>query len=249
MKSYKLVRYNIKSSLKPIIIYYCIIIAVITSAIILTKISGGNGYSSGLEFSSMIFLFVIGLNFFKENFYFAQANNISREDYFKSVAIAILEVTLGMSIFDVIINRVYNLFQMCPTLYDMSYNNFTGAPLNIEVWIQSNSIGTLFGTVTFLFTFYMAAFAIGLLITLIYYKCNKTMKIFVSLSPLAIVAIYGKLAVDYPEFGEKVLIFIDNILGISTKNSYMAVSTFIGLFILSMFFVYILVRKAVVKRV
>ena len=52
-----------------------------------------------------------------------------------------------------------------------------------------------------------------------------------------------------PEFGEKIVIFIDNIFGISTKNSYMAVLTFICLFVISMFFVYILVRKAVVKRV
>ena len=76
--------------------------------------------SSGIEFSSMIFLFVLGLNSFKENFYFTQANNIPRVDYFKSLAITILPIALGMSIIDLIINRVYNIFVACPTMYDMA---------------------------------------------------------------------------------------------------------------------------------
>jgi len=249
MRSFKLAKYNIKSSLKSIIIYYCIFTGAITGIEILSKFSGGNGYSSGLELSSIIFLFVLGLNSFKENFYFTQANNIPRVDYFRATAIAILPIGLAMSILDVIINRVYNLFRICPTIYDMVYNHSFHLATNSEVWKQSNSIGTLLGTVTFLFAFYIVAFGVGVLITMIYYKCNKTMKILVSLSPIAIIVVCERFAVNDPEFGEKVLIFIDNIFGISTKNSYRAVLTFICLFIISMFFVYILVRKAVVKRV
>lgn len=248
MRSYKLAKYNIKSSLKSIIIYYAILIGVITSLTILGKSSGEDVYTSGLEFSSIIFLFVIGLNSFRENFYFAQANNIPRADYLKAAAIGILPIGLAMAILDVIINRVYNLFRACPTMYDMAYNNYFNQLGNIEAWIQSNSIGTLFGTVTFLFAFYIAAFAIGLLITMIYYKCNKIMKVVVSLSPVAVVAILASIEVNDPEFGQKTAVFIDNIFGLSAKNSYMAVITFICLFLTSMFFVYILVRKAVVKR-
>jgi hypothetical protein len=244
MRSYKLAKYNIKSSLKSIIIYYAIFIGVITGLTILSKSSGGDVYTSGLELSSIIFLFVIGLNSFKENFYFAQANNISRADYLKAAAIGILPIGLAMSILDVIINRVYNLFRTCPTMYDMAYNS----SFNIETWIQSNSMQTLFRTVIFLFAFYIAVFAIGLLITMIYYNCNKIMKIVVSISPVAVMAILANIEVNDPEFGQKISVFIDNIFGLSTKNSYMAVITFICLFLISMFFVYILVRKVVVKR-
>jgi hypothetical protein len=240
MSSYKLAKYNIKSSLKSIIIFYLIFTGVITA------LGMVGGHTSGLEFSTVIFLFVVGLNSFKEDFYFAQANNISRVDYFKAKAIAILPIGIVMSILDVIINRVYNLFTTSPTMYDMSYNNFSNGHLNMDIWVQNNSIGTLFGTVTFLFAFYITAFAMGLLITLIYYRCNKIMTILVSLSPLAFFAILGIFS---PEFSEKLGSFIDTILGISTKNSYMAVMTFICLFIISMGFVYMLVRKAVVKRV
>lgn len=227
-------------------IFYCILIPVIIS---ITFLSKNGGTTSGIEFATMIFLFVLGLSFNKENFYFAQANNIPRVDYFKSLAIAIFPIALGMAIIDVILNRVYNIFASGPTMYDMSYNNFTGAPLNMEVWIQSNSMQTIFGTVTFLFSFYIAAFAIGLLITLIYYKCNRTMKILVSLSPLVIQVILGIVAYNSPGLAEKTGTFFMNILGLNTKNSYMAVMTFICLFIVSMCFVYMLVRRAVVKRV
>ncbi|MGH4121027.1 hypothetical protein [Clostridium sp.] len=243
MRSFKLAKYNIKSSLKSIMIFYCIFITVI----ICISITAGGSFS-GIEFSSMIFLFVMGLNSFKENFYFAQANNIPRIDYFKAVVMTIMPIGIAMSILDVIINRVHNLFGICPTLYDMSYNNLSNLQIYTEGWIQSNSIGTLLGTVTFLSAFYIAAFAVGLLITLIYYNCNKTMKILVSLSPVGIMAIFSKLSYNDPEFGQKVAEFIDNILGISAKNSYTAVLTFICLFLVTMGFVYLLVRKAVVKR-
>jgi hypothetical protein len=249
MRSYKLAKYNIKSSLKSIIIYYTIFIAVITIMTILGTSSGEDVYTSGLELSSIIFLFVIGLNSFKENFYFAQANNISRADYLKAAAIGILPIGLAMSILDVIINRVYNLFRTCPTIYDMAYNSSFGSSFNIEAWIQSNSVETLFRTVTFLFAVYIVVFALGLLITMIYYKCSKIMKVVVSISPVAIIAILANIEVNDPGFGEKVEILIKNILGLYTRNSYIAVLTFICLFIITIGFVYLLVRKATVKRI
>ncbi|MBU3110271.1 hypothetical protein [Clostridium lacusfryxellense] len=243
MRSYKLAKYNIKSSIKSIIIFYSILISVLIGMELLS-VSNGNGYTSGLELASTIFLFVFGLNFFRENFYFSQANNIPRADYFKSVVIAILPIALVMSVLDVIINRVYNLFSVSPTMYDMAYN----LSFNLTLWVQSNSIKTLFGTITFLFSFYIAAFGVGLLITMIYYKCNKTMKIIVSLSPIAIITIYGRIAFVNPGFKKMVETFVDNIFGISTKNSYMCVLTFICFFVITMSFVYLMVRKAVVKR-
>jgi len=250
MKSFKLVKYNIKSSIKSIIIYYSIFITVLISIsiLIVNKSSGAGVGSAGIEFSSMIFLFVIGLNSFKENFYFTQANNIPRIDYFKSQAITILPIALGMSMLDVIINRIYNIFVACPTIYDMAYGGSSYSVENVEAWTQSNSIETLIGTVTFLFAFYITVFAIGLLITMIFYKCNKTMRIIVVLSPLFLQVILARIAYNFPNVSDKVTSFIDSLLGISTKNSYMSVITFICLFIISMCFVYMLVRRVVVKR-
>lgn len=247
MRSFKLAKYNIKSNLKSIIIYYCILITFVTS---ITFLSGDGGNTSGIEFATMIFLFVLGLNSFKENFYFAQANNISRVDYFKSLSITILPIALGMSIIDVILNRIYNIFSVGPMIYDMGYGDFPSIYniLNKELWIQSNNVQIIIRTVTFLFAFYIAAFAIGLLITMIFNKSNKTMKILMFIIPIAIQVILANVAFNSPEFAKKTEVFFNNILGLNTKNSYMAVITFICLFIISMSFVYMLVSRAVVKR-
>ncbi|MBU3199676.1 hypothetical protein LL037_11210 [Clostridium estertheticum] len=244
MTSYKLAKYNIKSSLKSIIIYYIIFIGALTGKKMMSQYSGVSSSTSGLEISSVVLLFVLGLTFFRENFYFTQANNIPRRDYFKATAMAILAIGLTMSILDVIINRVYNIFMENRTIYDMIYSEVSRSS---SVWIQSNSIQTLFGTVTFLFAFYIVAFGVGLLTTMIYYKCNKTMKVLVSLIPIVL---YGIVSRNDVELGEKIKDFIGNLLGIQIeiRNSYMAVITFICLFIITMGFVYILVRKAVVKR-
>ncbi|MGH4052591.1 MAG: hypothetical protein ACREVX_14885 [Clostridium sp.] len=248
MMSYKLAKYNVKSSIKSIIIFYSILISVTIGIELLSGISNGDVQSSGLESASIIFLFVLGLNFFKENFYFSQANNIPRVDYFKGVVISIIPIGLVMSVLDIIINRVHNLFSISPTMYDMAYSGSFNYNTRFELWVQSNDIKTLFGTVTFLFSFYIAAFGVGLLITMIFYNCNKTMKILVSLTPIAIMTIYGRVVFTNPNFGEKTVIFFDNIFGISSKNSYMSVLTFICLFVITMSFVYLFVRKAVVKR-
>ena len=245
MNSYKLAKYNIKSSLKSIIIFYCIFISVI---ILISITSGKNSRFSGIEISSMIFLFVLGLNSFKENFYFSQANNIPRIDYLKSIVITILPIALVMSILDIILNRIYNIFAVAPTIYDLFYGDFPRVYDYAGVWIQNNSIQILIGTVTFLIALYILAFAIGLLITMIFYKCNKTMRILIFLSPIVIEAILGSVIYRFPQFGEKSGAFIDNILGISTQNSYICAITFICLFIITMCFVYMIVRRVVIKK-
>ncbi|MCB2352520.1 hypothetical protein [Clostridium estertheticum] len=242
MTSYKLAKYNIKSSLKSIIIYYIIFIGALSGKKMMSQYSGVSSSTSGLEILSVVLLFVLGLNFFRENFYFTQANNIPRRDYFKATAMAILAIGITMSILDVTINRLYNTFMENYMMYDIIYSKVSRSS---SVWIQRNSIQTLFRTVTFLFAFYIVAFGVGLLTTMIYYKCNKTMKVLVSLIPIAV---YGIVSRNNFDLGEKVKNFIGDLLGIEIRNSYMAVITFICLFIITMCFVYILVRKAVVKR-
>ncbi|MBU3217026.1 hypothetical protein LL033_02410 [Clostridium estertheticum] len=244
MTSYKLAKYNIKSSLKSIIIYYCIFIGALTGKKMMSQYSGVSSSTSGLEILSVVLLFVLGLNFFRENFYFTQANNILRRDYFKATAMAILAIGITMSILDVAINRMYNTFMENYMMYDIIYSKVSRSSTS-EVWIQSNSIQTLFRTVTFLFAFYIAAFGVGLLTTMIYYKCNKTMKVLVSLIPIAV---YGIVSRNDFELGEKIKDFIGDLLGIEIRNSYMAVITFICLFIITMCFVYMIVRRAVVKK-
>ena len=108
MKLKSIVKYNLSSLKNSIIIYYSIFITVCVTSALLSK--NGNISSSGIELSSVIFIFVAGLNLFKENFYFMKSNNVSRKDFIYGTALSMIPVVVVMSIIDIILNRIYNIF-------------------------------------------------------------------------------------------------------------------------------------------
>ena len=172
MKSLKIAKMNIEGIMKSAIIYYSIIICIIIGLI---AVSDGRSTMSGMELSTVIFIFVCGLNSFKSNFYFAKSNGISRKTFIKGLLISIIPIALVMSIIDIIIIRINNIFIKNPTLYDMSYGNLLGDVGRIHegVWIQSNSLATIFNTILFQFSLCLLAYVVGIVINMIYYRSNK----------------------------------------------------------------------------
>lgn len=252
MKSLKVAKYNLSTIKKSIIVYYCIFILVCISVVMLNHFQGGMVSSSGLEFSTIIFLFVVGLNIFKESFYFTQSNNISRKTYFKGMILSIFPITAIAAVIDVIINRVYNLFMNCPSNYDMMYTSFRDMDIVGSItgsgWVQSNDIMTLLNTFLLQFAVCTLAFAIGLAISIIYYRCNKLMKVVVSVAPIVFIMLLNIFMYNFTETFSKIAIFIENILGWNTQNPYAAMTTVTVLFIAVIAFIYLLVRKAVIKE-
>lgn len=250
MKIKSIVKYNLNSLKNSIAIYYAIFITV---CIFLTFLSDSSKStvinSSGIEMSSAIFIFVIGLNSFKENFYFMKSNNASRKDFLYGTAIYMIPVALFMSFIDIIINRIYNVFIKSPTNYEMIYTNLrNSAQWSIDTWVQNNSIETLFNTFIFQAAVYLAVFALGFLITIIYYKCNGLMKVVVSVVPVALIMILNAIGAEYPSFARSIGKFIETIFGWNTQNSYIAVLTFIVLYIILIVISRLVTRKAVIKQ-
>ncbi len=99
---------------------------------------------------------VVGLNSFRNNFKFSQANNVSRITFFKGLIISILVVALFMSLIDIIINRLYNVFVSCPMNFDMIY-----------------------GILQWMFSAYSTIIIMGILISLVYYKSSKPVKVII----------------------------------------------------------------------
>lgn len=114
MKTIKMTRYFLEEIARSVAIFYGVILAVMTFLIILSKMNGLNTSSSGLQFSSVVFLFVMGLNIFKEGFYFSQANNISRKTLYKGLLLVAPAVSLFMTVVDYAVYRIFNLFQPAP---------------------------------------------------------------------------------------------------------------------------------------
>lgn len=247
MKIKSIIKYNISSLKNSIAIYYTIFITVCLASVFLSR--NANISSSGIEISSGIFLFVAGLNLFKENFYFMKSNNVSRKDFLYGTALSMIPVVIFMSFIDIIINRIYNIFMKCPTIYDMGYANIgSGEWHNTINWVQSNSIITLFNSFTLQASLSLAAISLGFLITIIYYKCNKFMKVVVSIIPIALSILISMIGTAYPNFINNINKFIATIFGVNNRNVYVATLTLIVSFIIFIAISRLLTRKAIIKQ-
>ena len=247
MKSLKVAKMNIEGVMKSSIIYYCIFVCVM---IFLISISTEGTTMSGLEISTVIFLFVCGLNSFKSNFYFAKSNGISRKTFIKGILISSIPIALVMSIMDIIINRISSIFIENATFYDMSYGNLLGdsGRLYEGIWVQSNSLATIFNTILFQFSFCLLAYIAGIVINMIYYRSNKYVKVTVSAIPIAFIIFSGNLYVINPSLTMKINSFLDYIFGFDPVNVFACILTFlVGCVVLSGI-TFLLIRKAVIKE-
>lgn len=253
MKVKSIVKYNLSSLKNSILIFYFIFISVCILLTMLSYKSNGTISSSGIELSSAIFIFVVGLNFFKENFYFIKANNLSRRSYFYGTILSMIPISIGMSLIDIILNRIYNIFVNCPTNYDMMYTNY----INISNyanngWVQSNSLGTLFNTFLFQTSVYLLVFLLGFVITMIYYKCNKLMKTIISIIPILLIIMFDMgfyiIALRFPYLTGKIAEGLFYILGILPRNVYMTISTFSIISVVLAIVSYLLIRKMTIKE-
>ena len=253
MKIKSIVKYNIGSLKKSILIYYCVFIAICALSTIFAYKFNGTISSSGIELSSAIFIFVVGLNVFKENFYFIKANNLSRKSYFYGTVLSMVPISIGMSFIDLILNRIYNIFVNCPTNYDMIYTDY------VNIWnyannglVQSNSLETLFNTFLFQVSVYLMVFLLGFVITMLYYKCNKLMKTVISIIPILLIivfnVIFNMMVSNFPYLLGKISEALFYILGILPRNVYMTISTFSITSVVLAAVAYLLIRKMTIKQ-
>lgn len=244
-KSLKITKMNIIDILKATSIFYCILLITLVGLFAIGAISNGNSSVSGLEFASMIFIFVCGLNSFKENFYFAQSNNVSRKSFISGIIVSAFPVAIFMSIIDLIINRVMNLFIVSPTIYDMGYTafiNFDSVAINNE-WIQINDFITIINTILLSFVLYCFAYILGIVINMIYFRCNAIMKIAVSVIGGGVLMICLSSDLNYGLFR-----VLKRALGIKTQNVYLCILSCIVMFIILASCSYSLIKTAEIKE-
>ncbi|MFZ5354555.1 MAG: hypothetical protein ACOZCL_17765 [Bacillota bacterium] len=253
MKAVKFAKYIIHDIIVPVAIYYSIFMLILLLLAYVKYNSIGRVTFSGMEFATVFFLFVMGLNMFKENFNFSQANGLSRKSFLIGTVMGIIPIALGLSILDLIINRVYNLFVHCPTNFDMIYGIYKGlshreAVESVMNWAQLNSISTLFGTIVWQFALYSTVIILGILISLIYFRSNSIIKIVVSVVPLSLIMLLSYLADIYPTFERSINQLITAAFGWNTSNPYIAVFSFLVIFVMFTGVAHLLVRRAVPKE-
>jgi hypothetical protein len=253
MKHLKISKYYFIESLYAIKIYYAIFIGVLALLVFSSRSSGGNMHSSGLEFSTMIFSFIVGLDSFKSDFYFSQGVSISRKVFFKGLILGILPLTMMMSGIDLVLNRIYNIFVPSPMMFDMLYTAYRDTGMmdyrTLEfIWKQSNELPLLINTIIWQFALYTFVCLAGLLITLIYYRSNKLMRVVVSISPVIFLMLMRSLGNYLTDFSGIIAKFMDNAFGYSSMNPYIAVFTFLVAGGILSALIYLLTRKAEIKE-
>ena len=250
MKSLKIAKINFENIMKSAILYYSMFIFIFLVLCIINYTSGLQGTMSGIEFVTIIFLFISGLNSFKSNFYFAKSNGISRKTFIKGLLISSLPIALVVSILDITINRINNIFIKNPTLYDMTYGSLLGNMANVfnDSWVQSNSFATIINTFLFQFSFCLLAYVVGIVINMIYYRSNKYVKVLVSVAPVMLIIFNTTLSIRNPRLAMKLNEFIDYIFGFDPLNVFACITTFLIITVILSGIAFLLIRKAVIKE-
>jgi len=242
------VKYQIGDSKRSLLIYYGIIYAIYTITIIATRVtndmSSGSFTISGIELSSMIFIFVLGLNYFSESFGMFLQNGISRKTLFKSLAISIVPIAAFMAIVDsintVLANLLINYEGMYTQFYHPRYTEAAGSGLQF------------FEGLLWYLTAYAMVAMIGFFITTLYYRMDRLQKLLISIGvPVTLVVI---LPIVDSIFTKGAILrgiggFFNFAWGYQAGfNPYYSMVTCTLFFALFAGLTYLLIRRAVVKN-
>ena len=161
-----LYEYSIWDMVKSVCVFYGVLLLLIVFVGTMPSLS--DVQMSGIEFATTIFLFVAGLNSFKSGFLFASASGYTRRQYFLAVAGMLLTVAtimslVGMGITAAISAAMPSIFTPWPQVYPQN----TVAELGFWYWVIN-----------------LQAVALGLVITLAFYRLNIMGKWLLALSPV-----------------------------------------------------------------
>jgi len=241
------IKYQMMDAKKPLIIFYSIIYTILIIAIlsmkILTKNGGGFNFN-GIETSSMIFIFIAGLNSFKETFRMFLQNSLSRKTMFISWILSVIPIAAFMALIDSINGIVVDSL----TGYQSAFMQFYG-----QRYIEnsSNIQGIIEG---FFWSVLAYSFLVmlGFFITTLYYRMNKAMKLLVSIGVPALIIIIIPF-IDATFTNGAIYSAIGNFFGFAWGynngfNPYYSMVTCTLFFALFAGLSYLLIRRATIKE-
>lgn len=206
---------------------------------------------SGMEFITVIFIFIMGYYALRNNFGPLIQNSISRKTIFINEGLVSLTFTLiltSISELLLIITKIVasvvsvpNNTIECSSLYENIYN------------LEDVSFGGIFFHITnylynyFLFLFFMIT---GFLFSLIYYRISRIVKIILNVCILSVVLMYQQIVerMSNTRLKEAVSDFADAIFGISSNQPAFAMITFLILSAIVAYFIWLLLRRANVRE-
>jgi hypothetical protein len=235
------IKYQLMDAKKSLIIYYSIVYIILIAFIFLSPLS--NSSLGGVETASMIFLFIAGLNSFRETFQMFLQNSLSRRTLFKSYVLSIVPITILMAFIDSINGIIASSLARYESAYVQSYGQrYLGNSTDIQLIIE--------GFLWYIFAYAFIAM-LGYFITILYYRMNKALKLLVSIGVPALFVIVLPI-IDTNFTGGAISRAIGKFFmfawGYSNGfNPYFSMVTCTIFFILFGGLSYLLMKKAIIK--
>lgn len=246
MRLKAVVKYNLSDLKNSILIFYFIVAAVLAllSISYTNMVSHNiNGSVGGVEMASVIFLFIIGLNSFKPNYYFLSAHGITRKGQFCGFLLSMIPVAGIMAIIDTAISNILAKFINYNSMFFQIYGQLEAG---------ANSISSILVTIIWSMALYLFAVILGYFITTLYYRMTSLLKVIVSIGVPAIFIIIIP-TVDTQLNNGKFLRWTGETIALlgGVKNSGRPMIAVISLIVEAVVLAalaYLLVRKAPVKE-
>lgn len=255
MKSSAIYKFQLSEHKKSSLIFCMVILA------ILAFIPIYNGFSSmfsvqsdatiqvtGIDMAPAIFLFVCGLNAFKDNFYMALQNGISRKSLFVNRIYVVLTLSIAMALFDQIVMVLGKAVDSLTG--SIEYSGLLEQIYGSQFGSQSGGFLMYLESFLFLTTLFITFLSLGYLITVVFYRMNKKQKISYVVG-FYVVAFVILPIIDMLMANQLSIIlfkFLDMTMGISAQNPFIGMFSLIIFSIILSGLTWILIRKAGVKN-
>lgn len=236
-------KFQLNSIKWPVIIYYSVIVALTVLLGVIDLVLGNTGIRgtiSGLDAASIIFLFVVGLNAYKQTFHLFAANGVSRKTMFKSFAATAGIVCAGMALIDGAYALVFRQFVNYAPTWMMSF---------ADRYADGGWLMYAEGLLWMFFS-YLSCIMFGYFITTAYYRMSKALKIAVSVG-LPILVLIVLPIVDATLFSGAIFNAFGTIAafcsGEMSNSPYVAMASDLVFAALYGLLAFLLARRATVK--
>lgn len=183
-------KYQFRDSIRSMIGFYIVIVLLYIAATIVTAIARSHINTSvhmqltGIEFSTLIFLFIVGLNVFKENYSLLLQNGVSRRSVFLGHILNALALAAIAALMDKLLLAVFS-----PIVRSFAPQMIIGSTFS-TIYSVSGAGGYALD-ILYNFTSFLLAISCGYFLTNLFYRLNKPGKILVGAGvPVLLFIIY-----------------------------------------------------------
>ncbi len=181
MKLKAAIRYYLNDFKKPVIVFYgALTVLFFLQIFIAALMKRSSASSSGVEFASIVFLFVAGLNGFKAQFRLFLQNGLSRRTLFTGFVTGLFILAAAMTLIDLALSWARGLLIPYSSLYMDRFGS---------LYKDGRNVAAVADELLWSFLSYVTAGMTGFLITSLYYRMSKALKLTVSIGVPALVFI------------------------------------------------------------